>query len=267
MLAKRIIKKLLWWRPKAALSKAETMSQSSNELWNYFGRTAAALPYATVDPNLRNQFERDGRFVGTFSPGLVTAFLEAMERAADVPFRADDFIDRYIHNDLSPYLEGLKNDHTWVEINAEIRWLIAEMIDEIRPLVSSCIGGEWRVLNLRFWKTHPNAREAAAHAWHDDGFVPEVLKIMSYFSEVGPGKGALEMQLPGGVEILEGSPGTWMLFKNSAIKHRALAPAAGAPERIALEITLCRSAAPDAWPVFAGLNCSYPYFPWVKARN
>lgn len=241
------------------------MDSATFARWAY---AVAALPgsHPGVDANLREQFERQGFFVGQLPPELVQRFLEAMGRSRDVEFRAEDHLTAYVHNPaIGAYLAGLNADHVWKEIDTELRWAISDVLDEIRPAVTSCLGGPWRTLNVRLWKSHSQAQEAAANAWHKDGFPPEVLKIMAYLTEVGAGKGSIEMRLPQGTAVVQGPPGMWLLFRNSDIDHRALAPDPGQPERVALEITLCRSLTASSWPVSAGLNSSYPQHPWYQS--
>jgi hypothetical protein len=61
------------------------------------------------------------------------------------------------------------------------------------------------------------------------------------------------------------SPGAWALFKNSSVQHR------GVPgtriERMAVEVTICRSSEFDTRPRYAGLNAHWPLFPWIDALD
>ena len=100
--------------------------------------------------------------------------------------------------------------------------------------------------------------------WHTDGCVEQIFKIMIYLTPLSEETGSIELKINNSeIQQRSATRGAWLLFRNSSVLHR------GVPgtryERLAIEITLCRAAAFDLRPRFAGVDAHWPLAPWTDA--
>ena len=173
-------------------------------------------------------------------------------------FATEDYSDERIkHMNLGSHFRNLHG------LSASV---VADILDFIKNEVAECLGSPWRTVNVRAWSTPPKAVSFGMYAWHMDGHVPEIFKIMIYLTPLSDDTGAIDFRI--GQEIIRhrsSEPGGWVLFRNSAIEHR------GAPgersERLAVEITLSRAAAFDVRLRFPGLNAHWPLAPWIDVLD
>lgn len=137
------------------------------------------------------------------------------------------------------------------------RWELMKVLRDIEPTVTSLLGCPWAVHNVRSYISKDVAH-GGPYEWHIDGEPPQMLKIMIYFQPIGGKLGGLEVDRGGGeTNILEGPAGTWVIFYNSLLKHRAIP----APGRIATEITISPWNEMNLEPRTLGINSRYPFFP------
>ena len=77
------------------------------------------------------------------------------------------------------------------------------------------------------------------------------------------------------IQKLSGPPGTFVLFSNSTLLHRGVAPSVGHPPRKCIEITITPlpdSALHQPFPKCGGVNARHPILPynnfiWIKINN
>lgn len=226
--------------------------------------TLARLQRWRVDP----EFAKLGLKRGALSDGAVSKFVDSLQTAATVPIAEGDFAPGYVYNSsiLGSYAQDINAGHSFLSLDPEHLRHLGPMLEELERPVAACIGSPWRVVNVRCWKTRPSAKQIGANSWHTDGFPPSVLKIMVYPFGASVETGTTEMFLgDGSLLSLEGPPGTWVLFKNSQLSHRGIAPNNG--DRLVVEITLMPSLRSDMRPVFAGSNAQYPRSPWSRSAG
>lgn len=167
-------------------------------------------------------------------------------------------------NTLNPNdIELLNAEHKYRDFTVEVEKALATALEAVREPVSKALNSPWRVLNCRSWTTVKGAKHGP-NAWHTDGDLDQILKMMIYSSPTGWGQGGLQVEAaPNKVLNVQGAQGQWILFYNSVLKHRALAPEKEEVERVATEITIAPSWGYDLRPKFIGLVGRYPNTPTV----
>jgi hypothetical protein len=148
-------------------------------------------------------------------------------------------------------LKALNASTDYRKLDGRTRWALYPVLHYLARPVTQLLGCLWATHNVRSYISRENA-QGGPHEWHTDGEPLEMLKIMVYFAD-----GGLEIDTGGGTTKEIGGYGTWVLFYNSVLLHRAKP----FPGRIATEITL------TPWPVLnleprsLGINSRHPIFP------
>jgi hypothetical protein len=213
------------------------------------------------------EFSTRGVHFSQLSSELAAETRSVVENAEVVPFRIGDFTPGFVTADFPVEVENSLNETSkFRHFDTRATWVIGDMLDSLKDEVAACLGTPWKVLNIRSWSTRPQSEVMGPYAWHSDGFVDEIFKVMVYLTPLSVETGAIEFEIDGSV-VQHKSPteGAWALFKNSAIKHRGVAGTI--QERLAIEVTLCRAVAFDIRPRFPGLNAHWPEFPWIDALD
>lgn len=232
--------------------------RSIHAAWRWYGR----LVYMFGLRRPSGDFAARGYLVGLLPSALVENAVAMIRRAQVIEMRPGDSLPGYRSSEkVYKVAKTLNAGHRYFMPDPADRGALSSLIAALGPEVREALGTEWRVVNARILETLPSAAIMGPNAWHGDGFPPELLKIMVYLSPAGPACGTTEFQLPGGsTSCIEGPAGTWVLFRNSTVIHRGVPPATGT--RLAIEITLAPSWRRSTEPVFAGLNATYPEYPW-----
>jgi hypothetical protein len=202
-------------------------------------------------------FDKRPFHIGLLTSRTLERLKSAISYAADVEFSRDDHAKGYAFNHSAQ-----PNGARFHSLD-EARIALDDVIDELAPQIERKIGGPWRILNVRSWSLV--SRGASVGDWHLDGFPISTFKLMLYVGPVGLETGTTEARFNDGTTaIVEGDPGTFLLFDPNTLWHRAIPPARPNTERTIIEITLTRCLATDRNLVFAGLNASYPFVPWIR---
>jgi hypothetical protein len=225
--------------------------------WSRYGRIVRAC----VRGRPSADFERSGFVVGTLPADVVEQFRDAVARSQTTRLEADDWSPGYRHSEKVHKVGATLNaGHRYYAPGPELHAALGAVARELDRPVREAIGSPWRIVHTRVLETLPEAVAMGPNAWHGDGFPVDILKVMAYFTAAGPESGTTELQLADGSSyVVEGPPGTWLLFKNSEIVHRGIPPTQ-AP-RLAVELTLVPALRSNLDPCFAGLNSTYPEHP------
>ena len=145
-------------------------------------------------------------------------------------------------------------------------WAIQDALDEMRDEVAAALGTPWKTINVRAWTTPPEAHPKGPYAWHSDGYVPEIFKVLLYLTPMSPENGYVEVRIDGRTKRPKSSRGgLWVLIDPTSVIHR------GVPgterERMLVDITICRSTAFDLRARYPGQNAHWPRFPWTEATG
>ena len=151
-------------------------------------------------------------------------------------------------------VDQLNRDHSYRDMDEQTRAALRGIFEHLKSEIASLLGTPWRVLNVRSWTTKKGA-QIGPNAWHVDGDHPGILKLMLYGTPTGGEYGGIECEHG----QLRGE--AWLLFRNSVVQHRAVAPSKDGIERVATEVTLCQSREFDLEPKFLGLSARKPTEP------
>jgi tetratricopeptide (TPR) repeat protein len=224
----------------------------------YVRRVSIARGYnREVDPD----FSRLGFKQGLLPKIEVDNFLKSLKKANTKEFNLDDCQPGYLPSKLPPEIVQAIRCHTFLDLGSEQLNCLMPLLQGLVKPITDCLGTPWRIVNVIVQKTPPGVIEGGANAWHNDAFALSALKILIYLTGAGLEIGTTELRLQNGSNTLvEGPPGTWLLFKNSELIHRGLAPKKG--ERIIIQLTIAPALNQDTIPIFAGLNARHPLVPW-----
>lgn len=192
---------------------------------------------------------------------------ELARRAADV-FAAADTAEFRRRDTLAEFRANvhITNEDQYGQENKHLRLgpdecrVLREIVRQLRPQIADCVGSPWRVVTVRSFRTVPPVHGGAPtpQEWHYDGFPADVLKVMLYLSDVGGELGTTELVSRDGTsKVVEGPFGTWLLFRNSVLAHRAVQPAKG--QRTVVEITFAPAFTFTDRITVAGTNAQYQY--------
>lgn len=226
-----------------------------------FLRAYSLLQGSSLSTN--KHFDQCGFYVGKISNEFVQNFLQEFESAKPIPFVTEDHDPNYSYTDTHGATEVALN-RTNIYYMLEDRHLatVKPILEFIKDEVAECLGMPWRATSLRIWATPPgDPNKNPTGIWHTDGYPSASLKILMYMSGADYETGTTELQTPKGVQGIVGDPGTWLLFKNSTLVHRAIIPTK--KTRLMLEINLSPSIAYELEPVCAGTNARHPFYPWM----
>lgn len=214
---------------------------------------------------------RNGNFMrrlyhrGVLPHALADRLRSVIDTAPAIPFVANHCSRWAVASPLpEAVVQQLRHDHVYHDLSGNAYWALYEALECLKDPVAATLGSPWRVLNVRSWSTS-TAASTGPNDWHTDGEPTEMFKVMLYLTEIGGDGGGLELDLGGGLtELVQGAPGTWVLFYNSQLKHRGIAPRGEGRKRVAVEITLVPWVRFDLEPRFLGLNARHPLFPLVN---
>lgn len=148
-------------------------------------------------------------------------------------------------------LDKLNQHHSYRLLDEPTKRVLGLILENLKIEITEFLDSAWTVLNVRSWTTKMGAA-MGPNKWHMDGDDPRVLKLMLYGTPTGGKYGGLEFE--GGK--LNGE--SWIVFYSSLLKHRAIAPTKEGIERVATEVTLCKSKVFNLEPKFLGFTARYP---------
>jgi len=248
---------------QAIALKPEILETHYEIFWDvyteYVKLVSANKGYRIVDPDFTVQGFKQGILPKT----LVSNFLKSLQTAKAKEFVLEDCVSGYLPNKLPHSLVEALRCHTFFSLGSEQIEKFNSLINKLLNPITDCLGTPWRVVNTITQKTPASVIEAGPNDWHLDAFPLNALKILIYLTGAGPEIGTTELELEdGSKKMVEGPPGTWLLFNNSELLHRGIAPTKG--ERIIIQLTIAPSLTHDLQPIFPGLNARHPLAPWLS---
>lgn len=249
-------------RVSVVAQSTERYDKAVHAAWRRYGSAVRRLTPGAPS----REFQQDGYLVGTLSHDVVDRVRRAVEAAPTITLRPEDWSPGYRFSEKARKVEAyLNSGHRYYASTPQLERALADVGRELATPVQAAIGSPWRVVHTRVLETLPAAETRGPNAWHGDGFPIEIIKVMIYFSPASRATGTTELRLDDErTFVVEGRPGTWLLFKNSEIVHRGLPPVAG--PRLAVELTLVPAFRGRQEPCFAGLNSTYPEHPGWRLR-
>ena len=204
---------------------------------------------------------------GNIDESILDIIIREYEQLVPTSFIIEDCDADFEANKIDfDTVRKLNDEHQYFEISGRLRFLIWNFM---RSLVISEPRFFWDILNIRAWTTEPsNHSEFGPTSWHFDGMPHSINKIMIYLTEIGGERGGLQLISDEANKIItdvSGPPGIFILFNNSTIRHRAVAPSVGYPPRKCIEITLVPlsdAQREQPFPKLGGLNARHPVVPY-----
>jgi hypothetical protein len=235
------------WRANAALSV---------QLGRLRGQTS----------NLSSTFLAMPLILGKLSPSILANLQTAIFAAPFAEFNASDHAKGYVFNpDANAITRIFEGGYRFRRIEAPQLRAMADLMSELRPEITTHVGGGWKVINLKSWSVRSDTVQHGPNAWHLDGFPVGTFKVMVYLTPIGPATGTTEVRFADdSTRVLEGEAGTYLLFDPSVLWHRGVAPTDAGVERTHIEITIMRAPTTDLSLVEGGLNSAFPRLPWTR---
>lgn len=218
-------------------------------------------PYLSAFPAPDPVFTHLGYTVGQVPPPEASALRQAITAAPGELLRNEER-EGIEAPKLKPAKLSLMNErHVHRAFTEDLRRALRDALRTLGAPIAKALRTPWRVLACRSWTTEPGAT-GGPNDWHRDGGIVGIMKIMIYSSRTGHGYGGLLLKTADGkIATISGPAGLWVLFQNSRIEHRGVAPTLPDAMRVATEITIAPAQAFDLEPRFFGHNVRYPIHP------
>lgn len=242
-----------------------------NDIWKRYDSIIFSDGYGgrILSPNAADFYSKK------FAMGLLTdtqreKLLTCMETADIAPLQHGvnhpEYLENPVHMVDRDAVNRINREHRYYRIDARQLWSIWDVLDDYSEILSDVLGSSWRVLMIKSWRTD-QASEWGMNQWHTDGCANSALKLMFYLTPLVSGEGGIEFQDSSNQILSVVAPaGSWVLFQNSHILHRGVAPTIPGKHRMVIEVTIGQALSLDTKPLFAGSNARHPYHPWSKPR-
>ena len=219
---------------------------------------------AAMPSILQPELAKNLHVYGFLPVDLTERCAAAIQGAPEADYDAKSF--RSAWSPMAPENKAkLLASHAYKALDARTAWALWDVLTYLAEPVAALVGAKWRLLNTRTWISRPGAA-SGPYDWHTDGEPEGMFKIMVYWSALSDSAGGLEVDTGNSTSAaLRGRAGLWVLFANSVLSHRALAPLTG--ERLATEFTLCPWPRMDIGPHTMGANVRHPIYPLVNAKD
>jgi hypothetical protein len=199
---------------------------------------------------------------GEIPESVAVALRDSISAAPVIEINNESIAQGVVIASLNPNDVKLLNmEHRYRDMTTEVAKALAAAFEVLAQPISHALNGAWRVLNCRSWTTLPGAAHGP-NAWHVDGDLDDLMKMMIYATPTGWGQGGIQVETEKDKVLnVQGRAGQWVLFYNSILKHRAIAPENAGFERVATEVTIAPSFGFDLRPKFIGLVGRYHAMP------
>lgn len=255
-----------FWKSYVQNLKCISKQQFQRDLeviaWDLYPKFVKAYSLCQ-NPNrkINEQFVNEGWVQGMIPSELFKPFLDIMRSADPVAFTENDADPNYSRSTLgAEQVEVLNKTLKYYVLNEQLLSALQPALESLKTPIEECLGSPWRIVNIRMWETFTQKTDIGPSGWHLDGYPFRVQKFLIYPIGADAKRGTTELELAGGNRIADGGPGTYLLFRNSEIMHRAVPPKAAS--RFVIEVTIVPSIESDLSLVCAGNNARYPFFPW-----
>jgi len=145
------------------------------------------------------------------------------------------------------------------KMTPEMSDFLRSVLEDMKEELEVAMGHYWRIGHVRMYDLQPDKSDPDI-GWHSDGWPVGLKKIYIYLDGASMTRGTTQFRnRDGSVSYSEGPAGTWGLFDNSLIIHRAH-PSETLP-RPAIEISFYPALTTDTTPVHKGITGNFPWYP------
>lgn len=171
-----------------------------------------------------------------------------------ISYSADDFHEGYSFDPTG----SLESYNTYRRMTPAFEAKLSEALGKIAPTAEEICGHYFRIVSSHIWSLNPGPHR---YQWHLDWWPVALKKLFIFPCGVDEKRGSTAFRLKTGEEkVLEGPPGTWMIFENSGVEHKGFESLS--EERPTIAISLAPSFRTDLRLLDAGVNSGYPFFPF-----
>lgn len=216
---------------------------------NAYAHYRALNSISDVPPIARTGVFDQGRLSAEDTESLFRLFQECPIK----PYSADNFCDGYSFDPTG----SLETYNTYRSMTSAFESKLREVLRNIAPQVEQICGHYFRIVSSHIWSLNAGPRR---YQWHLDWWPVALKKLFIYPSGIDESKGSTAFRLKSGEEkVIQGPPGTWVIFENSAVAHKGVESLIQARPTIA--ISIAPSFRTDIRLFDAGTNSGYPWFP------
>lgn len=238
--------------------------------WDLFG-AEAMRHFAIRNKRMRvPALEAEGLHQGILENDHIERITKAFNECCNAPFDPDDtFPDYYFDPKVEQSeIRGYTSQFLHVSealVDALEIWLSSKIAD-----IENLVGHAWTVRQV--WAHRMRVHEVidtqrlSAVGWHVDGAPLSMKKIFIYLNGASRELGSTEFITKSGERrLLEGPPGTWAMFENSSVRHRAFVPRSG--PRPVIELLVVPAFETTTRPEAHTINCGHPWYPWPSTTS
>lgn len=230
----------------------------SNFAWDIHSFNSYELYARDNKPKEQSKLQKRGYFTGKLSDEDTKLLREAFESCEKQEFRAEDFKTGYFFEPRENLHEAMRRINTYYKPSDKLIKQIEGFLSDISKTIEEQAQHYWRVGSFRVFRVNP---VDSTQGFHLDGWPVAIKKIFFYPNGVGESLGSTQIKTKDKKEeIIEGGPGTWVIFENSLVLHQAFSSPSCAP-RPTIEIDLVPALVTNTKIDYAGINSWYPWFP------
>ncbi len=227
--------------------------------WDVYGAAAIAHYQRMTSANRVPLLNELGACFGTFSPADAEELEAAYFTCDEVPWR-DERPDGYSYDPFVDAAGAAERDSLMRHrrMNGRFSEVLTRALRSVAAEIEAICGHYWTPGAVRLYSNFYYAPEV----FHSDRWPLSVKKIMIYPSGAGLEIGTTELKLRNGErKIVDGPKGTWCVFENTTVFHRAYVPKRDGPSRPTIEIPLIPAFETDASVKSSGVHVGFPWLP------
>lgn len=235
----------------------------SKLVWDIHSHNACIF-YSKKNPHLKKStLSEKGFLLGQLADEETELLQKIFNSCNEITLDANDFDSDYFYEPRINVHEHMERiNHYYYPSD----FLFSHLPKLIAPLIQTIeqeCGFYWQVASMRIFKVKPVAHTQGMHK-DDQPFA--IKKIFFYPNGVSKELGSTQIEAKNGeLVVMEGGPGTWLLFENSLANHQAFSSLTS-PGRPTIEIDLMPAFETDPTLIYAGINSWHPWFP-LDPRN
>jgi hypothetical protein len=233
----------------------------SNFAWDVYSYNAYLYYARARKPAQEPEVSRSGLHLGHLSAEQTRLLQDIFASCEEKPLDPFAFRSGYLFEPNKSVHESMSRINRYFVPSAKFRSDFPRILEPLAAEIETICGHFWRACALRIFSVRPVPE---THSMHFDGWPLAIKKLYFYPNGVDRELGSTEMiDKQGRKLIVEGGPGTWVLFENSQVLHQALPNAT--KERPTIEITVVPSFKTDTTIIESGTNGMFPFYPFDDA--
>lgn len=246
------------------ISIFESKSSLSKFVWDIYAHNACVLYKKNNPEHKKTILSQKGFFLGNLSEEDAKLLQEIFNSCKKKEFDPHDFDSSYTYEPRKNLHEHMARINDYFEPSEFLFKNLPKILEPLSPIIERECGYYWKVASLRIFQVKP---VEYTHGFHKDGQPVATKKIFFFPNGVNKEIGSTQIitKDEGKELVVEGSPGTWMIFENNEIEHQAFS-SINITSRPTIEIDIMPSFETDPTIIYTGVNSWHPWFP-IDSRN